>query len=149
MTTSNLLIRLGRVTLPPSTSPWYVNLSLFFCGHPLTGITCRHQHLSVVVSLQPADSHLFNQIQVLVLSTWTIILSNDPKSLGWFSFHPTLNTFAIACFTFGPFITVSFARTNCMRAYRHPHTSTNVPAKDEGRGSLAPPNRDDYGLYGY
>jgi len=38
---------------------------------------------------------------VLVLSTWTIILSNDPKSLAWFAFHPTLNTFAIACFTFG------------------------------------------------
>jgi len=37
----------------------------------------------------------------LVLSTWTIILSNDPKNLGWFSFHPTLNTFAVACFTFG------------------------------------------------
>jgi hypothetical protein len=38
---------------------------------------------------------------VLVLSTWIIILSNDPKSLGWFAFHPTLNTFAAACFTFG------------------------------------------------
>jgi len=38
---------------------------------------------------------------ILVLSTWTIILSNDPKNLAWFAFHPSLNTFAVACFTFG------------------------------------------------
>ncbi|KAI9446657.1 hypothetical protein H4582DRAFT_590432 [Lactarius indigo] len=38
---------------------------------------------------------------VLVLSTWTVILSNDPINLSWFAFHPTFNTFAIACFTFG------------------------------------------------
>jgi len=38
---------------------------------------------------------------VLLLSTWTIILSNNPKGLSWFAFHPTLNTFAILCFTYG------------------------------------------------
>ncbi|KAH9030671.1 hypothetical protein EDB85DRAFT_1415624 [Lactarius pseudohatsudake] len=38
---------------------------------------------------------------VLVLTTWTVILSNDPINLSWFAFHPTFNTFAIACFTFG------------------------------------------------
>ncbi|KAH9180346.1 hypothetical protein EDB89DRAFT_2086314 [Lactarius sanguifluus] len=38
---------------------------------------------------------------VLVLTTWTVILSNDPVNLSWFAFHPTFNTFAIACFTFG------------------------------------------------
>ncbi|KAH9966441.1 hypothetical protein BC827DRAFT_1258592 [Russula dissimulans] len=38
---------------------------------------------------------------VLLLTTWTIILSNNPKGLSWFAFHPTLNTFAILCFTYG------------------------------------------------
>ncbi|KAI9452316.1 hypothetical protein F5148DRAFT_512976 [Russula earlei] len=38
---------------------------------------------------------------VLLLTTWTIILSNDPKTLSWFAFHPSLNTFAVLCFTYG------------------------------------------------
>lgn len=123
---------------------------LTFCHRPLLapliGIsTCR---LSFPHSLH--TSHVFNEIQVLVLSTWTIILSNDPKSLAWFSFHPTLNTLAVACFTFGPFPPVSSRhKTNYMRAYRHPHPSTNVPAKDESCWSLAPSDRDDYRPPGY
>ncbi|KAI0306766.1 hypothetical protein B0F90DRAFT_1814604 [Multifurca ochricompacta] len=38
---------------------------------------------------------------ILLLSTWTIILSNNPNNLSWFAFHPTLNTLALFCFTFG------------------------------------------------
>ncbi len=122
---------------------------LTFCHDPLLASLldisiCR---LSFPHSLHA--SHPFNEIQVLVLSTWTIILSNDPKNLAWFSFHPTLNTFAVACFTFGPPPPQSLsAKANCMRAYRHPHPSANVPAKDQGRRSRAPSDRDDYRLPG-
>jgi len=38
---------------------------------------------------------------ILLLSTWSIILSNDPKALSWFAFHPTFSTLAVLCFTFG------------------------------------------------
>ncbi|KAH9998140.1 hypothetical protein BJV74DRAFT_825571 [Russula compacta] len=38
---------------------------------------------------------------VVVITTWTIILSNDPKGLEWFAFHPTFNSLAVLCFTFG------------------------------------------------
>jgi len=38
---------------------------------------------------------------VLLLSTWTIVLTNDPRSLAWFPFHPILNSLAVLCFTYG------------------------------------------------
>jgi len=40
-------------------------------------------------------------ILVLLIATWIIILSNNPKSLGWFSFHPPLQSLALSLFTFG------------------------------------------------
>lgn len=40
-------------------------------------------------------------ILVFVLTTWVIIFTNDPMSLGWFTFHPILQTSALACFTYG------------------------------------------------
>ncbi|KAI6129172.1 hypothetical protein EV401DRAFT_1853068 [Pisolithus croceorrhizus] len=39
--------------------------------------------------------------QVFVLVTWGIIFANDPMSLGWFTYHPILQSCAIACFTYG------------------------------------------------
>ncbi|KAG6909835.1 hypothetical protein DXG01_015108 [Tephrocybe rancida] len=38
---------------------------------------------------------------VLVIVTWTAILSRDPLGAGWFAFHPTLQTLALALFTYG------------------------------------------------
>ncbi|KAF8479208.1 hypothetical protein DFH94DRAFT_748426 [Russula ochroleuca] len=38
---------------------------------------------------------------VLLLSTWSIILSSNPGGLSWFAFHPTLNSLAVLCFTYG------------------------------------------------
>ncbi|KAH7889930.1 hypothetical protein F5I97DRAFT_1934732 [Phlebopus sp. FC_14] len=38
---------------------------------------------------------------VFVVSAWSIVLSNNPTSLGWFAFHPILQSSAIACFTYG------------------------------------------------
>ncbi|KAI9569040.1 hypothetical protein HD554DRAFT_2021107, partial [Boletus coccyginus] len=38
---------------------------------------------------------------VFALSTWAIIFTNDPTSLGWFAFHPLLQSLAIGCFTYG------------------------------------------------
>ena len=46
-------------------------------------------------------SYLTNPTQVFALATWVIIFSNDPASLGWFKFHPLLQTLAIGCFTYG------------------------------------------------
>ena len=42
-------------------------------------------------------------IQVVLWTTWTIVLSSDLKSLSWLAFHPTLNTFAILCWILGTF----------------------------------------------
>lgn len=38
---------------------------------------------------------------LLVVLTWITVLSNDPKSLGLFAFHPPLQTLSIALFAFG------------------------------------------------
>ncbi|KAF8432468.1 hypothetical protein L210DRAFT_3558561 [Boletus edulis BED1] len=38
---------------------------------------------------------------VFALSTWVIILSNDPASLGWFKFHPLFQSLSIGSFTYG------------------------------------------------
>ncbi|EIM90210.1 uncharacterized protein STEHIDRAFT_137702 [Stereum hirsutum FP-91666 SS1] len=38
---------------------------------------------------------------VLVLFTWAIVFYNDPIALGWFSYHPMLQTLAIFAFTIG------------------------------------------------
>ena len=43
--------------------------------------------------------------QAFVLSTWVIILSNDPASLGWFRFHPLLQSLSIGCFIYGKYST--------------------------------------------
>ncbi|KAF5386876.1 hypothetical protein D9615_001682 [Tricholomella constricta] len=40
-------------------------------------------------------------IAVLVIVTWITILSNDPTNVGWFAFHPTLQTLSLALFTYG------------------------------------------------
>lgn len=61
---------------------------------------CKYPHLSI--------SHL-TRAQVFVATTWSIIFTNNPTSLGWFPFHPPLQSFAIACFTYG---TSLLARTH-------------------------------------
>ncbi|KAF8577242.1 hypothetical protein K439DRAFT_1365103 [Ramaria rubella] len=38
---------------------------------------------------------------LLVVLTWAAILGNNPKSLGFFAYHPPLQTLAIATFVFG------------------------------------------------
>jgi len=38
---------------------------------------------------------------VFLITTWIVILSNDPKSLGWFPFHPLLQSLSLALFTYG------------------------------------------------
>ncbi|KAH0830374.1 hypothetical protein J3R83DRAFT_1768 [Lanmaoa asiatica] len=40
-------------------------------------------------------------LSVFALATWAIVLSSDPTSLGWFTFHPLLQSVAIGCFTYG------------------------------------------------
>lgn len=40
-------------------------------------------------------------VLVFVLVTWGTIFANDPKSLGWFAYHPILQSCAIASFTYG------------------------------------------------
>jgi hypothetical protein len=44
---------------------------------------------------------IFASYFAFVLSTWVIILSNDPASLGWFRFHPLLQSLSIGCFIYG------------------------------------------------
>ncbi|PIL23848.1 hypothetical protein GSI_13599 [Ganoderma sinense ZZ0214-1] len=38
---------------------------------------------------------------VFVVATWTIVLTNNPTSLGLFFFHPILQSLSIAMFTYG------------------------------------------------
>ncbi|KAG9318240.1 hypothetical protein JVU11DRAFT_321 [Chiua virens] len=40
-------------------------------------------------------------VWVFVVTSWAIVFSSDPGSLGWFKYHPLLQTLAIACFTYG------------------------------------------------
>ncbi|KAI6151003.1 hypothetical protein BKA82DRAFT_4122753 [Pisolithus tinctorius] len=40
-------------------------------------------------------------VLVFVLVTWGIVFTNNPASLGWFAYHPILQSSAIACFTYG------------------------------------------------
>lgn len=39
--------------------------------------------------------------QVIMATTWTIVLMNVPMQVGWFAFHPPLQSLAILLFTFG------------------------------------------------
>jgi len=38
---------------------------------------------------------------VLLSVSWLVVLSNNPTSLGWFAFHPLLQTLGISCITYG------------------------------------------------
>lgn len=38
---------------------------------------------------------------VLVITTWTAILANNPAKYSWFAFHPPLQTLALCFFTYG------------------------------------------------
>jgi len=38
---------------------------------------------------------------VVFWTTWTIVLSSNPKALSWLAFHPTFNTLAVLCWIFG------------------------------------------------
>ncbi|KIM87605.1 hypothetical protein PILCRDRAFT_284994 [Piloderma croceum F 1598] len=38
---------------------------------------------------------------VFLITTWVVVLSNDPKSLGWFTFHPPLQSLSLCFFTYG------------------------------------------------
>ncbi|EIN07682.1 hypothetical protein PUNSTDRAFT_53081 [Punctularia strigosozonata HHB-11173 SS5] len=37
----------------------------------------------------------------LTVTTWLLVIFNDPSSVGWFALHPPLQTFALAAFTLG------------------------------------------------
>jgi len=39
--------------------------------------------------------------KVFLITTWAVILSNDPKSLGWFALHPPLQSLGLSLFTYG------------------------------------------------
>ncbi|KAF8894410.1 hypothetical protein BD779DRAFT_1668932 [Infundibulicybe gibba] len=40
-------------------------------------------------------------IAVFAGITWIVVLTNSPTSVGWFAFHPPLQTLALALFTYG------------------------------------------------
>ncbi|KAG6333980.1 hypothetical protein ID866_5103 [Astraeus odoratus] len=48
-----------------------------------------------------AKKVVLTAVVVFVVTTWIIVFTNDPASLGWFTFHPILQSSAIACFTYG------------------------------------------------
>jgi hypothetical protein len=48
-----------------------------------------------------AKTAAVTSILVLLITTWVVVLSNNPKALGWFSFHPPLQSLALCLFTFG------------------------------------------------
>ncbi|KAH9981506.1 hypothetical protein BGW80DRAFT_1270544 [Lactifluus volemus] len=71
---------------------------------PTDPLMPRDDH-QLKVESRPGDIPAFyaalTSALVLLITTWTIILTNDPKSLTWFSFHPTLNSLALLSFTYG------------------------------------------------
>ncbi|KAF7966848.1 hypothetical protein HWV62_36897 [Athelia sp. TMB] len=40
-------------------------------------------------------------VLVILITTWVVVLSNQPRALGWFALHPTLQTLALVFFTYG------------------------------------------------
>lgn len=40
-------------------------------------------------------------LQLFVGYTWLVVAVNDPFSLKWFAFHPTLQTLSLGLFTYG------------------------------------------------
>lgn len=50
---------------------------------------------------QRANRAQYILFKVLLFTTWVTILRNDPKTLGWFALHPTLQTLALSFFTYG------------------------------------------------
>jgi len=40
-------------------------------------------------------------VLVFFITTWIVILSNNPKSLGWFPVHPLLQSLSLSLFTYG------------------------------------------------
>jgi len=63
----------------------------------------RLRQISMVVSgilanIGPVFSSTW---QVLVITTWTATLVNDPVRYSWFAFHPPLQTLALCFFTYG------------------------------------------------
>jgi len=40
-------------------------------------------------------------VLIIVITTWVVVLSNNPKALGWFAPHPMLQTLALLFFTYG------------------------------------------------
>jgi hypothetical protein len=40
-------------------------------------------------------------VLVVLVTTWVVILSNDPKSLGWFPLHPLLQSLSLSLFSYG------------------------------------------------
>jgi hypothetical protein len=88
------------------------------------------------------SEHDPTHIQVLLISTWTIVLSNNPKALSWFAFHPTLNSLAVLCFTFGTFSPSTTQSKFTEYMHRRSHSSTDVPTEDKGRWTSASSDRD-------
>lgn len=51
--------------------------------------------------------------QTIVVVSWAMVLMNSPGQVGWFAWHPPLQTLAIFAFTFGTsflFAPVPFCR---------------------------------------
>ncbi|KAG8217296.1 hypothetical protein J3R82DRAFT_5391 [Butyriboletus roseoflavus] len=49
----------------------------------------------------PASVLVWVSYSIFALATWAIILSNRPASLGWFTYHPLLQSLAIGSFAYG------------------------------------------------
>lgn len=49
----------------------------------------------------PAKYAALISILVFLITTWVVILTNDPISLGWFPLHPLLQSLALSLFTYG------------------------------------------------
>uniref|UniRef100_A0A8H7Y5E0 Cytochrome b561 domain-containing protein n=1 Tax=Psilocybe cubensis TaxID=181762 RepID=A0A8H7Y5E0_PSICU len=50
---------------------------------------------------RPGDAVSRQTALVIMATTWTIVLMNAPMKVGWFAFHPPLQSLAILLFTFG------------------------------------------------
>ncbi|KIK06636.1 hypothetical protein K443DRAFT_89334 [Laccaria amethystina LaAM-08-1] len=68
-----------------------------------------------------AETTALFAVGTLAILTWVIVLSNDPRALGWFALHPLLQTLAISLFTYG-ILTLqptSQPKTKAAGLYRH------------------------------
>lgn len=82
---------------------------------------------------------------MFLLGTWLITFVANPIKLGWFFWHPILQSLSIAAFTYGECHHGGALRSLTELATRNRDASAYLAAQNEGSGALPPSDRHALG----